>query len=272
MYITQDFHIHTNTSICAAREATLEGYVNTGRRLGLKKMGFANHFWDAEIPFTCNDSGRQFYTPQNFEHIAKERERIKELSTDELKLYFGCEVEYAYGIHAPALTPEIAEQFDFIIVPNSHTHLAMPKDFYEPHSRHAEFMVKAYEDIIESPIAKYVTAVAHPFEAICCPYPRHAAISPISDDTFKRIFSKSARAGVALELNLECLMSVEADPVEWEERCRMFAIAKSEGSKFLFGSDAHSHSQLLEIHEGATLASRLIKGLGICEADLIEIG
>ncbi len=45
MKTTHDFHIHTTLSKCATKEnATMENYVNHAKKLGLKKLGFANHF------------------------------------------------------------------------------------------------------------------------------------------------------------------------------------------------------------------------------------
>ena len=267
MKIQHDFHIHTNLSVCAKREATLEGYIEAGKKLGLKKMGFSDHFWDESIPFSCNNKGIDFYSKQGYEHVLSIKDRIKKLTSPDLQLYFGCEVEYAHGIKAPAISEAVAEQFDFIIVPNSHTHLAMDEKFYQPYSKHAEYMLDAYESIVTSPLAKYVTAVAHPFEAVCCPYPRNLLFRLISDDSFKRVFSKTADAGIAVEINLECLLQAMESPEEWEQRLRMINIAKSMGCKFLFGSDAHSHLHF----ENLQVGSRISEALSIGESDIADI-
>jgi histidinol phosphatase-like PHP family hydrolase len=266
MKINHDFHIHTNLSVCAKRDATLESYVEIGKELGLKKMGFSDHFWDENIPFTCNENGVGFYETQNFSHVSSIKNKVRELSTPEFKLYFGCEVEYAYGMKAPAITEAVAEQFDYIIVPISHTHLAMPEEFYTPYSKHVEFMTEAYESILRSPLKKHITAIAHPFEAVCCPYPREILFNLISDDDFKRIFSLSADAGIAVELNQECLMEAMQKESEWTHRLRMIGIAKDMGCKFLFGSDAHSHGHLKALQN----ANELANIIGLCEKDISD--
>lgn len=49
MKITHDFHIHTALSSCAQPSATLESYLAHAKRLGLKKIGFADHYWDEKV-------------------------------------------------------------------------------------------------------------------------------------------------------------------------------------------------------------------------------
>ena len=265
--ISTDFHIHTNLSLCAKREATLEGYIEVGKKLGLRKMGFADHFWDATIPYVENSKCQSFYGTQDLNHLLELKPKIKEYGENTPRLYFGCEVDYSYKLGAPAISEAAAEQFDFIIVPNSHTHLVMPEELYQPYEKHAEFMVKAYDDIVSCPLKKYITAVAHPFEAVCCPYPRAELLKLISDDTFKRLFTKTAEAGIAFEVNQECIGGALKSEVEWEQRLRMFGIARDMGCKFIFGSDAHSHLHLEVLQN----TKELMEALSITEADIADI-
>ena len=44
MKITHDFHIHTHLSHCGHPSAQVEHYMKTAKELGLKKIGFADHF------------------------------------------------------------------------------------------------------------------------------------------------------------------------------------------------------------------------------------
>lgn len=237
MKITHDFHIHTDLSICANETATLENYLKIAKEIGLTKLGIANHFWDSKI------EGRlDFYKTQDFEHISKLKPEIEKANSDELKVYFGGEAEYDFKHHDVSVTEEVAEKLDFLLVPNSHTHATMPKEFYEPYQKHVDYMLQAYEDIINSKVSKYITAVAHPFCAVCCPYDREILLNMISDDTFKRLFDKTANKGIAFELNVDYMEKFKK--TEEEIRCgahmRMFRLAKECGCKFIFGSDAHS--------------------------------
>jgi histidinol phosphatase-like PHP family hydrolase len=170
--LEHDFHVHTHLSSCAKDSATIAHYVAKARELGIKKLGLADHMWDAAIP-----GASKWYSVQDFAHISTIREEIAAVEHEGIEFLIGAEGEYDYAHRGIALSEAVAEQLDFLIVPNSHTHMTMPKDFYEPHRKHAEFMLDAFYDIINSPLSKYVTAIPHPFMAVCCPYPNAQAIA-----------------------------------------------------------------------------------------------
>ena len=167
MRINHDFHIHTNLSLCAAETVTAEHYINKAKELGLNKIGFTNHMWDENIQPFLNRSYKIQTVPYNLEL----RDELKTLDKQGIKVYFGAEAEF-HPIYGVALTEENAEKFDYIIVPNSHTHMTMDKSLYKPYEKHAEFMVEAYEKIIGSAVSRHILAMAHPFDAVCCPYDR----------------------------------------------------------------------------------------------------
>ena len=51
MQITYDIHCHTHLSVCGEDSATIESYVRSATKLGLKTIGIADHMWDSKIPF-----------------------------------------------------------------------------------------------------------------------------------------------------------------------------------------------------------------------------
>lgn len=264
MKINHDFHIHTDLSICANETATFENYMEIAKKLGLTKVGFSNHFWDKSI------EGRfDFYDSQDFEHISKLIPEIESAGDSGIKVYFGGEAEYAPNIGDVSVSEEVAERLDFLLVPNSHTHITMPKEYYEPYDKHIDFMIKAYEDILNSKVAKYITAVAHPFCAVCCPYDREILINRISDDTFRRLFDKTANKGIGFELNTSYIKDFNKSLEEIADTAhiRMYRLAKECGCKFIFGSDAHSskdHNRYGEISDA------FVEILGINEDDILE--
>lgn len=237
MHIEHDFHLHTNLSVCASREVTAADYVANARRLGLKKLGFSDHFWDAAI-----EGANEFYQPQHYEHILQLKPELEQLRCDDIQFSFGCETEYDPFHHGVAITEAVAEQLDFLLVPNSHTHMMMPKALYEPYQKHADFMMQALEDILDSPVSRYVTAIAHPFEAVACPYPNQLLIDLIPDDAFKRVFEKMANKGIAFEINVASMRRKTPAEIEQMSQIRMFRLAKAQGCRFLFGSDSHNAS------------------------------
>ena len=248
MIIDHDFHLHTNLSLCAHSTATLDFFLEKAAREGLKKIAITDHLWDHAVD-GYQVRGGSFYEVQDFEHICKLRSEIDAHNAGGgIKVLFGAEAEYSYENRRPAVTPAVAEQLEVLLVPNSHTHLTMPKDFYEPRERHIEYMVDAFMDIVNSDVAKYITAIPHPFMAVCCPYDQKLLLEKISDDTFKRCFSAAAEKGIALEINPNYLKQKSFDgytrndtiaAMYRDPSLRMLRIGKECGCKFTVGTDCH---------------------------------
>ncbi len=259
MKIEHDLHIHTNLSMCANETATVENYINAAKHYNLKKIAFTNHYWDDAI-----DGANGFYMPQNFNHLELIKPDIKKVKDCGIEILFGCEGEYVPQINGISITEKTAEKFDFIIIPNSHTHMTMgnaPDKKY-----HADFMVKAYEDIITCSMSKYINAIAHPFNAVCCNY-ANELFSLISDDTFKRLFDLTAQKNIAIEINMGCIKKYSNNFAN-APQLRMFTIAKEAGCKFYFGSDSHQKDgQALYLFNNASLVADV---LGLKEDDLAD--
>ena len=263
MKITHDYHIHTNLSLCATETATVANYIKRARVLGLTQLGFANHFWDEKVGHCPNG----FYRKQNWEHVRVLKDELETLQADDIQVYFGCEAEYDPVNHGVAITEERAEQFDFIIVPNSHTHIVMPKELYQPYQKHVDFMVQAYREIIESPVSRFITAIAHPFEAVCCPYDKNILIQIITDDCLKRLFDRTAVKGIAVEVNMSGMQHMSHEELVDCAQMRMFRLAKECGCKLIFGSDDHS-CKSPDIYKNVDYVAKL---LGLQEEDLKRI-
>lgn len=237
MQINHDFHIHTNLSLCAARTVTAQHYIDKANELGLDKIGFSNHMWDEKIQPCLND----FYETQSIPYNLKLKEELKTLDNKGVRIYFGAEAEF-HPVYGVALTEENAEKFDYIIVPNSHTHMTMGKSLYEPYQKHVDFMVEAYKKILKSPVSRYILSMAHPFDAVCCPYDIQVLYKMIPDDVFKELFDATAEKGIAVEINTSCFKGITKENFEQFGAMRMFRIAREMGCKFTFGSDSHSET------------------------------
>lgn len=268
MLFDHDFHVHTIYSNDTSKKATVENYIPAAKAMGLKKVGIAEHFWDDRVP--CDDPWYQVLT---FQHVSQVREDMKPFADCGIQLYFGCEVEYDAKNRKPALTPEVAEQFDFVIVPNSHSHVTMPKEYYDVKEKHAAFILDAFRNIISCDVSRYVNAIAHPFSLVRCPYPCDDLIELVSDDEFKALFADTARAGIALEINMGSYLGglgrlgLDITRADECQLMRMFRLAKAEGCRFFFGSDAHAPSHL-ENHEHTDVLADL---LGLTEDDIMPI-
>ena len=272
MKITHDFHIHTHLSLCANKSATAEAYAKIFKEKGIKKAGFSDHFWDSTYEnshaYLLDNTGQHnpkgFYTVQNYEYLCQLKPELEAVDFGDTKIFFGCETDYDPVNRRPAITPETAEKFDFVLMPNSHTHMVMPIAYYEPYEKHIDYMIQIYNDTLNSDVAKYITSMAHPFEAVCCLYDRHILNKMISDDTYKRLFSKTADKGIAVEVNVSGFKTKTPEEIAASEEVRMFRLAKEEGCLFTFGSDSHSDTAH-ETYDNATLVAEL---LNLSENDL----
>ncbi len=266
MKFTSDLHVHTHLSRCGKPPATVEYYMNKARELGLKTLGFTDHMWDSAIP-----GANKFYSTQNLEHVMKIRAELDAADKTGIdRILIGAEGEYDPRRHDVAITREVAEQLDVLLVPNSHTHMTMPEEYYQPR-RHAEFMLEAFYDIVNSEIAPFITAIPHPFSAVNCEkkhYPRLYPYLAISNDEFKRCFALAAEKGIALEINPYQFRDIPEDDLESDElareRFRMYRIAKSEGCLFTIGIDSHSDFY----HDYYHLIYPVAEILGLTEDDL----
>lgn len=267
MIINHDFHLHTSLSLCASRDADFNFFINKAKADGLKKIAITDHLWDHGVD-GYKGRGGNFYEVQNFEHIMALKPEIDRYNAEvgDIKVLFGAEAEYSFENRRPAVTPAVAEQLEVLLVPNSHTHLTMPKEFYHPYEKHAEYMIDAFMDIVNSDVARYITAIPHPFMAVCCPYDNRMLIDLISDDSFKRCFSAAAEKGIALEINPNYLKKQEFDgytrngtlaDMYLDPAFRMLRIGKECGCKFTVGTDCHGHEGDLDYSYTYLLAGLL---------------
>lgn len=263
MHITHDFHTHTIYSGDTGDSATFALYLERAKKLGITHLGFAEHFWDDSI-----EGAFPFYLPLTREHMMKARQEFESYKNDDVCLYFGCEVEYDPVHHAPALSEATAEMFDFVLVPHSHSHETMPKEYYGDPQKHCDFLINAYNDIINSPVSRYITGMAHPFALVRCPYPCSVLIDLVSDDTFKRMFDKTAKNNIAVEINTSCVFDdITFESLEQSPHLRIFRLAKDCGCKFIFGSDSHDPGNK-KILDRANAISEI---LSLTESDIADI-
>ena len=263
MVIFQDLHVHTNLSPCASRDATVESFFDAMQKNGITTFGIADHLWDEKMPNPC--PGR---TPAvGMKPVLELKERLKTIDTQGLRILVGGETEYDYRNRGVAMSEESAAQLDFLLVPNAHTHLTMPKEFRDDPKLHARFTVDAWFDIIKSNIAKYTTAIPHPFVTNA---PTEITLE-LSDATLKECMFAAKEAGIAVEINSAALLSMTKNRSIAEllslDAIRVLHIAKECGCKFTFGSDAHDASAARLFSANYIVAS----ALELTENDILKI-
>ena len=262
MKFTQDIHVHTKLSACAKPEAVAKDYLIQAKELGFDTIAFADHMWDKAV----GEMGG-FYQYQDVPHVLRLREQMTELDEAGIRYLIGCECEYDYAHHDIAISREGAEQLDHLLVPISHTHIVCPRDIRDDVAKHADFMFRAFMDVVESKNAKYVTAIAHPFAAVGCPYPKEDVMKLYTESMFRECFTAAAQADIAMEFNPFMFSAAKSNEKEdLLDNCfvQMLIIAKQCGCRFTYGSDKHSAVDYKR-HERTEAAA---DAMGLTEEDI----
>lgn len=87
------FNTHSHSEFCDGK-GSLESYIEAGRKLGMKLIGFSGH---APLPFENSWSMK----PESFPAYIATIQQLKQLNPD-LEIYAGLEVDYIPGIIEPA--------------------------------------------------------------------------------------------------------------------------------------------------------------------------
>lgn len=245
MIINHDIHNHTYLSRCGKDDATVENYIKNVKKHGIRLLGFTDHMWDDSFDgwqniFEGENVSVPFYEGQNVPHVLQTRKALEGLDTEGIKILVGAEVEYDPNRRDLAITAENAEKFDYLIFPNSHTHMTMPREYYADKRKMCEFMVRVFMDIMDSPLRGKLVSMAHPFCAVCCPFGYEILLGMISDEEYKRCFGACAENGIAVEINLSKVRNYSVDDIIRSNLIRPFRIARECGCKFTFGSDSHT--------------------------------
>ena len=119
MKILHDIHTHSVlSSCCDDPKATTENYIRREMELGMSTFGLSNHIWDESIKGASN-----WYSYQTIKKAREGRTAIDYVPHKGLKCLFGAEVEYCGCYDRLGISEEGAKNFDYVLVPFSHTHM-----------------------------------------------------------------------------------------------------------------------------------------------------
>lgn len=234
--ITSDIHIHTNLSLCAKEDATLERYIEKAKKENLKVIGISNHLWDNAVSGASN-----WYTPQNLEHVLRLKELLPEnREIDGIKVLFGCETEFTYEGKL-CLAEQNFEHFDYVLLPHSHTHMkvVVPQERVADVKEHAKYLMDSFMKAITHPLSRRIVSIAHPFVPGTKYDIYNEVQSYIPNSYLFEAFSVAKENGVAIEVNGSCLIYMPDRDIPKCEYVRIYSIAKECGCKFTYGSDSH---------------------------------
>ena len=132
-----DMHNHTFLSDCCSEEAaTGAAFVEKANELGIQVLGISNHGWDERV-----DGADAWYQKQPLTHVLKIKEELPE-DTGNVKVYVGVECEFKGTTGDVGMSLEGARQFDYILIPHSHTHSI---DFVFPHDPNYQKAIEQME-------------------------------------------------------------------------------------------------------------------------------
>lgn len=263
--IDHDLHIHSQLSSCSSDpEQTTGAILAYARRNGLRTICLTDHFWDASVP---GASG--WYKPQDYDHIAQV---LPLPQAPDSRFLFGCEGEMDRNFTV-GVAPETFGKFDFVIIPTTHLHMRgftiSEEDAARP-ERRAELCAERLAALLDSPLPFKKAGVAHLTTSLIAgggkvqQYPLQYLdiLEMIPDETWGRLFTRAARAGLGIELNIGS-QSLRDEDVR-RRVLHPYLIARECGCTFYLGSDAH-HPKDLEEAMGRFEA--MVDGLELEEKD-----
>ncbi|MCQ2462694.1 MAG: PHP domain-containing protein [Clostridia bacterium] len=230
-----DLHIHSCLSLCSGDSLqTPDTILKYALDNGLKTICLTDHYWDETVP-----GASDWYAVQNYGHIAQS---LPLPQTDGVRFLFGCETELREDMTL-GISPVRYDSFDFIIIPTTHLHMnGFTCRGDEVAAERARLWIKRFDSVLDMPLPFHKVGIAH----LTCElmYPGHylETLGCLTEDDYAPLFHKAAERGAGIELNFP--VSTLNDENR-ELILRPYRVAKEQGCKFYFGSDAH-HPQELE--------------------------
>ena len=258
-----DYHIHSGISLCSGDpEQTNERILQYARENGLSKICLTDHYWDSAVP-----GASSWYKKQNSEHISMAKPLPQ---ADGTQFLFGCETDM--DKHLTVGIPQSRfDDFGFIIIPTTHLHMTdftIDGEDAKSNKRRAELWVTRLEALLNMELPFEKIGVAH----LACSLINNKSredylevLNLIPSEDMERLFSRAAELGCGIELNQGDMSFKDG---EKDTVLRMFRIAKSCGSKFYLGSDAHHPSNFKDTRE---IFERAISLLDLSENDKFHI-
>ena len=237
--IDHDYHIHSQLSSCSRDpEQTPERILKYAEGNGFREICLTDHFWDEAVP---GASG--WYAPQNLAHI---KEALPLPQSDKVRFLFGCETDMD-KFFTVGISEKTCLEMDFIIVPTTHLHMSgftidasvgLGDDENAIIIR-TDLYVERFRRLLEYDLPFRKVGIAHLSCGLVCKNPPGSilkVLAGIPDETFRELFTKTAKLGMGVELNLNPNLFEGENK---REQFRPYFIAKECGCKFYFGSDAH---------------------------------
>ena len=259
--IDHDYHIHSKLSLCSGDPAqSNENILRFAEENGLKKICLTDHFWDEKV-----DGASRWYRWQDYVHVC---EALPLPPSDKVEFLFGAETDLNREMTL-GISKERFDNFDFVIIPTTHLHMSnniSEEDAATPEGR-AKVWLSRLDGVLDMDLPFRKIGIAH---LVCSLITKThedylKILQLLPEDELFRMFTKAAKVGVGIELNMSDMKYSDEDK---DIVLRPFRIAKECGCKFYLGSDAHHPSEYDEFFE---TFERAITDLELTEDDKFHI-
>ncbi|MBQ7378314.1 MAG: hypothetical protein IJW70_01390 [Clostridia bacterium] len=262
-----DLHVHTHRSLCAPRTTEPETYLPHCESEGIRVIGFSDHVYPTEMIH------RYGYPAEDRMSRLLSLKPVLEQTQKEtnVKLLFGCEIDYFDCEGGPYISPEESLNFDYVLIAASHIlnypHMYTAYDLQNPDVLRRltiERFVAACK--LDYPVP---TGICHPLYPICSPH-QAEIIDGMSDACLDELFCMAKEKNISIEVHA-CLYRKDTPMGVHglsDHYLRILSAAKKAGCKFHFGSDAHDARAFVGSHEKLFRAAEIV---GITEDDLWDV-
>ena len=153
-----DMHTHTFISDCCSDEtANAQNFLDKAAEVGIQVLGITDHCWEhPKMP-----GASPWYAKQDIPWV-KQIEKELPVDTHGIKFYIGIESEYCGMSDTIGISAEGAAQFDYVLIPHTHTHMknfVMPRDpiYAETAKKVEERMRAAFPEVSDRQIVKWMS-------------------------------------------------------------------------------------------------------------------
>ena len=235
-----DLHIHSTVSPCCHDEnQTPQAILEYAKANALRKICLTNHLWDENVK-----SEAEWHEGQRFGCV---KSVLPLPQSDSVRFLFGAETDMDYNF-VVGVSKERMSEFDFIVVPTTHLHLAgnTVRNKLTTPEEAADLWIARIKALLEKDMPWHKTGIAH----LTCGHIFKGRVAEVirllPDDELYSIFTDCQAKGVGIELNMKTLAMTDEDK---KILMRPYHIAKDAGCKFYLGSDSHKIDALQSAKE-----------------------
>ena len=231
-----DLHIHSSVSPCGGDpEQTPARILQYAEENGLKTICLTDHYWDETVPAPYG-TGAGVPT-------ARLKSVLPLPQREGIRFLFGAETDMDRDMTV-GVGPDMAKTLDFIIVPLNHLHMSgFSCRGDEDAAARAELIVRRFDALLASSLPFHKVGLAHFTDGLIFPGGKNTdVLNRIPEAEYRRLFRKTAQLGIGVELNMPAAKADlrVMDREEDRDELRVYLLAREEGCKFYFGSDAHT--------------------------------